>query len=247
MSIPSVRFRKLEEKFADIVIENRCNKEFELSDDEVKQQLLDIVWTHKDVMVSHLENIKGIMCIADEAWRRDQRWDNVFSYYDPKDGMVKIRQDRFVVKRNLEISFLITVGQALLGNYAETKEVKKVQVADYTPGNIFHLYLRKATDRKSFFDEKEIRDYLILARMVQQSELHFTRLVNGEEGFTPPGLLMGVMYAWYLNNTFASHIEYKMSVLSVNQSDLIPEQLKMKKRREKLITFFRKSVFGKNY
>ena len=58
-------------------------------------------------------------------------------------------------------------------------------------------------------------------------ENHYTRLVNNGEGFTPPGLLMGLMYAWYIDNRFASHIEYKMSVMKINQTDLIPEQLKM--------------------
>ncbi len=245
VSIPSVRFRRLEEKFADMIVTENGDSGFCLREDEIKQQLLSIVWEHKDIQVAHLDNIRGIDCVANKDWRRDQRWDNVFSYYDPEDGMVKIRQDRFQQKRNLEIAFLITVGQALLGNYAARKVIEKVGVDHYTPGNIFHLYLREPEGRKSFFNSDEIKEYLVLSRMVQQSELHFTRLINGEEGFTPPGLLMGIMYAWYLDNTFASHIEYKMSVLSVDQSNLIPEQRKMKKRREGLIAFFRTSVFGK--
>ena len=72
---------------------------------------------------------------------------------------------------------------------------------------------------------------------------HFTRLVNGNEGFTPPGLLMGLTYAWYLDNRFASHIEYKMAVMRIDHSDLIPEQIRMKNRREKLTVFFREVVF----
>ncbi|NNF46899.1 MAG: YvcK family protein, partial [Desulfofustis sp.] len=74
---------------------------------------------------------------------------------------------------------------------------------------------------------------------------HFTRTVNGKEGFTPPGLLLGLMYAWYLDNRFATHIEYKMSILKVRPTHLIPEQKKMRSRRERLIDFLRESVFGK--
>ena len=68
-------------------------------------------------------------------------------------------------------------------------------------------------------------------------------MVNGREGFTPPGLLMGLIYAWYLDNRFASHIEYKMAVMRIDHSDLIPEQVRMKSRREKLTIFFREVVF----
>jgi hypothetical protein len=73
---------------------------------------------------------------------------------------------------------------------------------------------------------------------------HFTRLVNGREGFTPPGLFMGLMYAWYLDNRLASHIEYKMSIMKIRRSDLIPEQQKMVERRKNIISFFREAVFA---
>ena len=74
-------------------------------------------------------------------------------------------------------------------------------------------------------------------------ENHYTRLINNGERFTPPGLLMGLMYAWYVDNRFATHIEYKMSVMKINQTDLIPEQLKMVDRRRKMIAFFKDVVF----
>ena len=81
--------------------------------------------------------------------------------------------------------------------------------------------------------------------MVEQTPTHFTRVVNGREGFTPPGLLMGLLYAWYLDNRFAGHIEYKMSVMKATRTDLIPEQLRTMEKRLNLITFFRDTVFGK--
>jgi hypothetical protein len=75
------------------------------------------------------------------------------------------------------------------------------------------------------------------------SSTHFTRLINGDEGFTPPGMLMGLNYAWYLDNRFASHVEYKMAVMKIAPSDLIPEQVKMLARRQRLVSFFREVVF----
>ena len=85
----------------------------------------------------------------------------------------------------------------------------------------------------------------MLARMIrsESNELLYTRLVNGNEGFTPPGLLFGLVYAWYLDNRFAEHVEYKMAVMRTDISDLIPEQLKILSRRKGLVEFFRHSVF----
>ncbi len=245
ISLPSARYRQIQERLNELEI-NITNP---LSaDDEsagVRSALADIIWNHKDIPLSHLENIKGITCIDVNKWRRDQRWDNVFSFYDPDDCHVKIRQDRLVDRRSLEISFLIPVGQALLGNYVAEKRVEDVLHDQLSFGRIFHLYLTEEKRRRCYFSGDELKEYLTLARMVWQGEDHFTRLINGQEGFTPPGLLFGVMYAWYLDNSFASYIEYKMSVMKVRQTDLIPEQMKNMKRRMKLIRFFRQSVFGK--
>ena len=80
---------------------------------------------------------------------------------------------------------------------------------------------------------------------VQSDPSHFTRLINGDEGFTPPGMLMGLNYAWYLDNRFASHVEYKMAVMKIAPSSLIPEQVKMLGRRQQMVTFFREVVFRK--
>ncbi|MDH3349641.1 MAG: YvcK family protein, partial [Desulfobulbaceae bacterium] len=87
--------------------------------------------------------------------------------------------------------------------------------------------------------------YLWLSRMRQSSEniYLYTRLINDREGFTPPGLLFGLFYAWYLDNRFATHIEYKMSIMRNELSNLIPEQVRMASRREGLIRFFREIVF----
>jgi len=67
--------------------------------------------------------------------------------------------------------------------------------------------------------------------------------VNSDEGFTPPGLLFGLFYTWYLDNRFAGNIEYKMSIMRNVVSDMIPEQVKIVSRREGLIDFFRENVF----
>jgi hypothetical protein len=71
----------------------------------------------------------------------------------------------------------------------------------------------------------------------------YTRLVNGDEGFTPPGLLFGLTYAWYLDNRHVCHIEYKMSIDRMTSCGLIPEQQRVAGRRQAMIDFFRTVVF----
>jgi hypothetical protein len=246
ITIPAVKYCTIAKRLHEITLDlNLCNSAT-LNTNAVRDQLIDIVWTHQDISVAHLELIEGITCISQKKWRRDQRWDNVFSFYDPADRLIKIREDRFGSRKMLEIALLIAIGQALLGDYASKKMIKPLSCEGGNIGSVYHLYLKANTARSCYFSDRELRDFLKLARMVEQSPLHFTRAVNGQEGFTPPGLLMGLLYAWYLDNRFAGHIEYKMSILRVQPTGLIPEQKKMRTRREQLIDFFRESVFGKD-
>ena len=121
--VPSTRYRQISDYLnkLDIRIDNTLQAATERS--RIRSTLADIVWNHKDIPLSHLENIKGITCINRDDWRRDQRWDNVFSFYDPEDGQVKIRSDRVADRRGLEVSFLITVGA---GPARQTMPPKKV-------------------------------------------------------------------------------------------------------------------------
>ena len=82
-----------------------------------------------------------------------------------------------------------------------------------------------------------------MCRSVENPHI-YTRLLNGKEGFTPPGLLFGLVFAWYLDNRFAAHIEYKMAILQMEVPDMIPEQAKVCSRRRQLVNFFRRKVFG---
>ena len=198
----------------------------EMSSSEVLAILSEVIWSHHDIPVSHLNYIEGITCVSEKKWRRDQRWDNVFSFYDPDDRLIKIREDRLRTRSRLEVSFLIALGQALLGDYAASKLIIPLLYEGKEIGAVYHLSLRSDEERFCYFNDFELRTFLHLARMVEQTPTHFTRTINGKEGFTPPGLLLGLMYAWYLDNRFASHIEYKMSILKVRPTHLIPEQKK---------------------
>ncbi len=246
VAIPAVKYRAIARRLHEIVIDLRLCDSEALNEDDVRTTLIDILWTHQDIPLAHLDLVDGITCISQDKWRRDQRWDNVFSFYDPDDRLIKIREDRFGSRKMLEVALLIAIGQALLGDYASQKVIKPLSCDGVNIGSVYHLHLQESITRSCYFSDRELRKFLVLARMVEQSPLHFTRAVNGQEGFTPPGLLMGLLYAWYLDNRFAGHIEYKMSILRVQPTGLIPEQKKMRTRREQLIDFYRESVFGKD-
>jgi uncharacterized cofD-like protein len=239
---------------------------------KIRQWIQDILWRHPDIPLAHLDTVRGLVCVEQDLWRRSQKWDSVFSFYDPQDGLIKIRQDQVEREKGFEVAFLVALGQSLLGNYARAKEMQTLAINGLVLGKVYHLHLRSAQKRTCWFTEQELRHYLELARMLPQGveplealpggidsmaeqsmpaaglageTTHFTRLINGDEGFTPPGMLMGLNYAWYLDNRFASHVEYKMAVMKIAESDLIPEQVKMLGRRQRLVSFFREVVFRK--
>jgi len=144
-----------------------------------------------------------------------------------------------------EVAFLVALGQSLLGNYALAKEVVPLVQEGDPLGKVYHLTLRPVAERQCYFTDPELALYLDFARMRQspRDPAHFTRVLNAEEGFTPPGLLFGLSYAWYLDNRFASHIEYKMAITRAEVSDLVPAQVKSQARRLEMIDFFRTVVF----
>ena len=243
MMNPSQRFKKIGEHLAGISIELSSDT---VNAKQVREILHRILWDHKDIPLTHLQFVKGIQCIPTVDWKRNQNWDRVYSFYDPFDGCIKIRQDQFASETYLEIAFLVALGQSLLGNYAKSKAITPLENGGEFMGKAYHLHVRSCTERNCFFKDNDLAHFLALSRMIQDPEdpEHFTRVVNGNEGFTPPGLLFGLTYAWYLDNRFATHIEYKMAVIRVAHSDLIPEQVRMRSRREKLTDFFREVVFG---
>ncbi len=207
--------------------------------------LLDLFWHHKDILPEHLDFINGIELVEQEKWTRSQEWDNILSFFDPEDGMIRIRKDVIWRKHPFETSFLVALGESLLGNYAREKSVVIIEQEGRQIGKIFRLELRDESRRRCFLSDRELHEYLCLSRMnqVSKNSPFYTRLINGMEGFTPPGLLFGLMYAWYLDNQLTGHIEYKMSIMKSAISDLIPEQVKILKMRKAMIDFFRKVVF----
>ena len=212
---------------------------------KLRGMLADILWRHPDILPEHFGFTGGILLVSEANWRRCQQWDNIFSFYEPAERRIVIREDQTSNPYRLEMAFLVAFGQSLLGDYALEKTMRDIREQDERIGRVFRLILRPADHCCSFFTHAELDTYLELARL-RRSERDprcYTRLVNSEEGFTPPGLLFGLYYTWYLDNRFASPVEYKMSIMRNMVPDLIPEQVKIVGRRRKLIDFFRETVF----
>lgn len=207
--------------------------------------VVEIIWSHPDIPLGHLQFIRGITLVEPESWKRCQEWDSIFSFYDPHDQRIKMRQDQAENLGRFEMGFLVALGQSLLGNYALKKEMIDLLSQDDIVGRVFQLQVREQEQLVSFLEPEDIDTYLQLSRMhrSQREERLYTRVVNPGEGFTPPGLFFGLFYAWYLDNRFAANIEYKMSIMRNAISDLIPEQVRIVARRSETIRFFRERIF----
>ncbi|MGW8194800.1 MAG: gluconeogenesis factor YvcK family protein [Desulforhopalus sp.] len=213
----------------------------------LKETLGEILWDHPIIPLDHLNYCVGVQCIGGTAWNRDQKWDNVFSFFDPEDQYIKIRGDQIQDRKKLEVALMIALGESLLGDYAEKKVMNDVLAENLFLGRVYHLFLKKRGQMNCYLNWTDLQTFLVLARMSRtDDDRHYTRLVNKDEGFTPPGLMMGLMYAWYVDNRLATLIEYKMSILKIKQTDLIPEQMKMAERRRQMISFFKEVVFRKS-
>lgn len=208
-------------------------------------RVVEIVWLHPDILLEHLQFIQGITLVEEGGWKRCQEWDNVFSFYDPRDKRIKIRKDQTENINRFEMVFLVALGQSLLGNYAQEKQLNEVHSGGDAVGRVYRLTVSEPQHLESYLTPKDIDTYLKLSRMNPSSvkERLYTRVVSGTEGFTPPGLFFGLFYTWYLDNRFAPNIEYKMSILKKDITNLIPEEVRTVERRHRTIDFFRERIF----
>ena len=112
-------------------------------------------------------------------------------------------------------------------------------------GKLFEIHLRQPSRRRCFLSDAELKRYLQLAQLSQsqKNHNHYTMVINGTEAFTPPGLLFGLVYAWYLNNTLGGVINHEVSIMQWQISQLIPKPSMERERKQKLIEFFRSVVF----
>lgn len=212
---------------------------------ELRGVVAELVWENRDIRVAHLECFRGVQIIPAVTWHRSNEWDSVLGYYDPEDELLKLHEQLRHEPERLKGNLLIALGESLLGRYLESRRWLDMEAEGGWGARCYEIRLRPARERACFLDDAALRTYLTLARMVPSPHDAgiFRITLNGREGFIPPGLLFGLLYAWYLNNDYGEIMEYEMSLLRWPPQKLIPCQQEERQRRQALVDFFRRRVF----
>ncbi len=220
------------------------NKEFHPR--SLMEVLLNLAWENRDIQASHLAYFSGARGVSASDWDRSTAWDNVLGYYDPQDRFLKVHEHILAEPERLREELVIALGESLLGRYIESKSFRELQGMERMRARCYEIVLLPESERECFLDDAQLRTYLALARLVPDAHKKRSHrlILNDREGFLPPGLLFGLMYAWYLNNSYAKTMEYEMSLLRWPPHTLIPHQAKERIRKQALVTFFRTEVFG---
>jgi len=212
----------------------------------LRDLLKDVIWDNREILFEHLLYFQGILVIPARSWARSTEWDNILGYFDPDDGYIKLHARLLNAPEIRRVEdILIAMGESLLGNYVLWKRVRPLSEETESVGKVFEIHLQKPHRRRSFLNDAEIREYLHLAQLCPSTENQalLRMVINDNEAFTPPGLLFGLLYAWYLNNSLGGVVEYEMSLMRWKISQLIPKQSMERARKQRLIEFFRTRVF----
>lgn len=209
------------------------------------QAMLDLVWDNRDIRIDHLKAFKGAEIVSPADWDRSSEWDNVLGYYDPENGMLKIHGQLSDNAERIRENLLIALGESLLGRYLDKRRWDESDTGGGWGSRYYEITLRPVDERGCFLNDAELHTYLTLSRMIRSplDPRTYRITLNDHEGFLPPGLLFGLLYAWYLNNAYGAIMEYEMSLLRWPPQKLIPYQIQERKRKQALIAFFRNVVF----
>ena len=211
----------------------------------LRTTLHEMIWENRDIRIEHLKFFRAARVIPASKWTRSKEWDNVLGYYDPEDRTLKIHEQVSHDPERIRDNLLTALGESLLGRYLERRRWVNPEDGAHWGARRYEIRLRAVQARECFLDDRALRAYLRLARMLQSPHdpNTFGITLNDQEGFLPPGLLFGLLYAWYLNNAYGEVIEYEMSLLRWPPEKLIPYQLEEHARKQALVQFFRRVVF----
>lgn len=217
-------------------------KKKEIDPPELRDHLLDLAWENRDLQPSHLQFFQGVRMVSVAEWNRSTELDNVLGYFDPQDSYIKLRQDLLLNPSILRENLLIALGESLLGQY-----IHKRRWIKQNNSRCYEITLTPVSERKCYLTDSQLHSYMALARMTPdiKDKRIFRITINRDGGFLPPGLLFGLVFAWYLSGKGFT-MEYEMTLLRWSMKSLIPLHAKDRVRKEALVTFFRKEIFGHN-
>ncbi len=206
----------------------------------LREFMLNLFWGNRDIPPDHLKFFRGALAIPDEKWNRSTEWDNILGYFDPEDQNIKLHKDLLASPARLQEDLLIALGESLLGRYIESR-----RWIEQNGCRRYEITLRPIRERKSYLTDSQLRRYLRLARMTPDpmNDRVFRITIDADDGFLPPGLLFGLLYAWYLSGRGLT-MEYEMTLLRWSPKSLIPLHAKDRVRKKALVAFFRAEIFG---
>jgi hypothetical protein len=201
----------------------------------------DFLWQCREIRAEHLAYFDSIQILPTNQWGRKLHWDSARSYYDPSIRAILIHEEALRQPNLLYSSLAIALGQSLLGDYIERREMENVSF-----GRVYRIQLRPPGSRTCFLDDLQLRHYLKLAgmRSTPQKLLEYWRLDTQQYGFLPSGALFGMTFAWYINNNFAPPIDNEMDLLQWPSRMLLPHQVHRKEKLRALVRFFREQIFA---
>jgi uncharacterized cofD-like protein len=215
------------------------NKDFQPAG--LRDSFIELVWNNRDILPAHLKFFRGLRIVPISEWNRSTEWDNILGFFDPQDSYLKLRSDLLAYPSKLQNDLLVALGESLLGQYIEKRRWIRQHGA-----RRYEILLRSAEHRGCYLTDSQLQTYLELARMAPDlvDPKIYRITINNNGGFLPPGLLFGLLYAWYLSGQGIT-MEYEMSLFRWPLKNLIPLHAQDRIRKEALVTFFRTQVFGR--
>lgn len=212
----------------------------------LRDVLLELAWDNRDIRAEHLGWFVGVRLVAARDWSRGHEYDNVLGYYDPEDRWLKVHEAVLEHPEELRACLLVALGESLLGRYIRERRWTQDPSCG---GRVYEIFLRRPQEQGCALSESQLAGYLRLARMIPDPDdsSRFRIGVHADQGFLPPGILFGLLFAWYLNSQYGGVMEYEMSLLRWAPESLLPQHVRERARKQDLVAFFRDQVFGPGF
>ena len=214
--------------------------------EKLRKILVELAWESRDISPDHLKYFHSVRTLTDRDWNRDCRKTDPLERYNPGDASLEIHQQLLGQPDRLRAGLLIALGTSLLGHAFEEARWIDSPFGPNTAGRGYLVRIRPTRERRCFLTDRQLCRYLKLAQMVpDRREKEVYRAVPVDrEGYIPPHLFFGLLYAWYLNNNYVPAMDYEMTILRWPTRLLMPFQRQDQKRKQDLVSFFRTEVFG---
>ena len=210
--------------------------------DALRERLEDFFWGQPDIRPEHLGFFDGIRLVPDKMWQRSREWDNVLGYYDPETRWILLHEQVLAQPGAWSANFAIALGESLLGRYIARKTwIENAGEAT----RVYEIELRPPVTRECFLPDARLQTYLRAAQMTPRpgTPKRFFRPVPKGTGFLPCGLLFGLVFAWYLDNSYVPALDFEMRMLQWPAARLLPYQVRARAGHRELVRFFREEVF----